>query len=166
MPHGSTKLTFPKMTQWHKKKLLNWVTCWTNRGSANYLKSTNVITFIPFWREPNNRKLAQILDHFLSSANQRRHNHAISDCLVPYLYDVRHYVGNGNWSNSRGDRGHSYGHYNDVIMGAMASRITSLTIVYSAVYSGSYQRKHRSSAPLAFVHGIHRDRWIPRTNGQ
>ena len=30
------------------KKLLNWVTCWTNRGSANYLKSTNVITFIPF----------------------------------------------------------------------------------------------------------------------
>ena len=27
-------------------------------------------------------------------------------------------------------------HYNDVIMGAMASQITSLTIVYSTVYSG------------------------------
>ena len=29
-----------------------------------------------------------------------------------------------------------YNHYRDVIMGAMASRITSLTIVYSAVHSG------------------------------
>ena len=47
-------------------------------------------------------------------------------------------------------------HYNDVIMGAMASRITSLTIVYSTVYSGAYQRKHQSSTSLAFVWGIHR----------
>ena len=47
-------------------------------------------------------------------------------------------------------------HYNDVIMGAMASQITSLTIVYSAVYSGTNQRKHQSSASLAFVRGIHR----------
>ena len=41
-------------------------------------------------------------------------------------------------------------------MGAMASQITSLTIVYSTVYSGTDQRKHRSSASLAFVRGIHR----------
>ena len=47
-------------------------------------------------------------------------------------------------------------HYNDVIMGAIASQITSLTIVYSAVYSGADQRKHKSSASLAFVRGIHR----------
>ena len=47
-------------------------------------------------------------------------------------------------------------HYSDVIMGAMASQITSLTIVYSTVYSGSDQRKHHSSASLAFVRGIHR----------
>ena len=51
-------------------------------------------------------------------------------------------------------------------MGAIASQITSLTIVYSIVYSDADQRKHQSSAPLAFVRGIHRDRWIPRTNGQ
>ena len=38
----------------------------------------------------------------------------------------------------------------------MASQITSLTIVYSNVYSGSDQRKHQSSASLAFVRGIHR----------
>ena len=52
----------------------------------------------------------------------------------------------------------SCGLYNDVIMSAMASQITSLTIVYSSVYSGADQRKHQSSASLAFVWGIH---WWP-----
>ena len=47
-------------------------------------------------------------------------------------------------------------HYNDVIMGAMASQITSLAIVCSNVYSGADQRKHQSSASLAFVGGNHR----------
>ena len=47
-------------------------------------------------------------------------------------------------------------HYCDVIMGAMASQITSLTIVYSTVYSGADQRKHQNSASLAFVRGINR----------
>ena len=47
-------------------------------------------------------------------------------------------------------------HYNDVVMGAIVSQITSLAIVYSAVYSGADQRKHQSSASLAFVRGIHR----------
>ena len=41
-------------------------------------------------------------------------------------------------------------------MGSIASQITSLTIVYSAVYSGADQRKHQSPASLAFVGGIHR----------
>ena len=47
-------------------------------------------------------------------------------------------------------------HYDDVIMGAMASQITSLTIAYSTVYSDADQRKHQSSASLAFVRGTHR----------
>ena len=47
-------------------------------------------------------------------------------------------------------------HYSDVIMGAMASQITSLTIVCSTVYSGADQRKYQGSASLAFVRGIHR----------
>ena len=47
-------------------------------------------------------------------------------------------------------------HYNDVIMGAIASQNTSLTIVYSTVYSDADQRKHQSSESLAFVWGIHR----------
>ena len=49
-------------------------------------------------------------------------------------------------------------HYNDVIMSAIASQITSLTIVYSTVYSDTDQRKLQSSASLAFVRGIHR--WL------
>ena len=47
-------------------------------------------------------------------------------------------------------------HYNDVMMSMIASQITSLTIVYSTVYSGADQRKHQSCASLAFVRGIHR----------
>ena len=41
-------------------------------------------------------------------------------------------------------------------MTTMASQITSLTSVYSTVYSGADQSKHQSSASLAFVWGIHR----------
>ena len=43
-------------------------------------------------------------------------------------------------------------HYSDAIMGAMASQITSLMIVYSI----ADQRKHQSPASLAFLRGIHR----------
>ena len=46
--------------------------------------------------------------------------------------------------------------YKDVIMGAIAPQITSLTIVYSTVYSDADQTKHQSSASLSFVRGIHR----------
>ena len=53
-------------------------------------------------------------------------------------------------------------HYIDVIMTTVASQITSLAVVYSIVYSGTDERKHQSSASLALVRGIHRDRWIPR----
>ena len=49
-----------------------------------------------------------------------------------------------------------YFHYDDVIMSAIASHITSLTIVYSTVYPGAVQSKHQSSASLAHVWGIHR----------
>ena len=41
-------------------------------------------------------------------------------------------------------------------MGGIASVITSLTLVYSIVYSDADQRKNQSSASLAFVRRIHR----------
>ena len=47
-------------------------------------------------------------------------------------------------------------HYSDVIMSAMASQITGVSIVCSTVYSGADQRKHQNSASLVFVRGIHR----------
>ena len=47
-------------------------------------------------------------------------------------------------------------HYDDVIMSAMASQITSPTIVYSTVYSRHRSKKHQSSASLAFMRGIQR----------
>ena len=50
----------------------------------------------------------------------------------------------------------AYSHYNDVIMSASASQITSIMSVYSTVYSGADQRKHQNSVSLAFVRGIHR----------
>ena len=45
-------------------------------------------------------------------------------------------------------------------MSLMASQITSLTIVYSNSYSDVDQRKHQSSASLAFVWEFTGDRWI------
>ena len=61
-----------------------------------------------------------------------------------------------NISSRDCDIWYSQWHYNDVIMGTITSQITSLTIVYSTVYSDADQRKRQSSASLAFVWGIHR----------
>ena len=41
-------------------------------------------------------------------------------------------------------------------MSTMASQITGVSIVYSAVCSGAHQRIYQSSASLAFVKGIYR----------
>ena len=50
------------------------------------------------------------------------------------------------------------GDYSDVIMSAVKSQITGVSIVYSTVCSGVDQRKHQGPASLAFVRGIHRSR--------
>ena len=49
---------------------------------------------------------------------------------------------------------HSTPLYSEAIMSAMASQITGVLIVYSTVCSGADQRKHQSSASVAFVRGI------------
>ena len=58
-----------------------------------------------------------------------------------------------SWYLRQNNCGSTLYHYGDIIMGTMASQITSLAIVYSTVYSGADQRKHQSSASLAFVWG-------------
>ena len=50
-------------------------------------------------------------------------------------------------------------------MGAMASQITGVSIVYSIVCSSADQRKHQSSASLAFVREFSGNRWIPPHKG-
>ena len=47
-------------------------------------------------------------------------------------------------------------HYNDVIIGTIASQITSLTIVFSTAYSDADLRKPQSFASLASVRGVPR----------
>ena len=56
-------------------------------------------------------------------------------------------------------------HYNAVIMTTMAFQITSLTVVYSTIYSDADQKNITAPRHLP-LWGNHRDRWIPRTKGQ
>ena len=57
-------------------------------------------------------------------------------------------------------------HYCDGIMGAMASQITSLTIVCSTIYSGADQRNIKAPRHWPFCGDFTGDRWIPRTKDQ
>ena len=61
-------------------------------------------------------------------------------------------------------KAHAY--CNGVIMGAMASKTTGLTILYSTVYSCADQRKHQTSRHWPLCGEFSGDRWIPCTNGQ
>ena len=57
-------------------------------------------------------------------------------------------------------------HYGNVIMGTIASQITSLTIVYSTVYSDADQRNIKAPRHWPLCGEFTENRWIPRTNGQ
>ena len=57
-------------------------------------------------------------------------------------------------------------HYDDVIMITMASQITSLTIVYSTVYSGTDEKNIKSPRHWPLWGEFTGDRWIARTKGQ
>ena len=51
---------------------------------------------------------------------------------------------------------HKLYHYSDVIMGRMVSKMTGVSIVYSMFVHARIKKTHQSSAPLAFVRGVHR----------
>ena len=77
-----------------------------------------------------------------------QHKYQLKTCCNTYHFS---HAGHSRWYM------HFYlSHCHDVTMGAMASQITSLTIIYSTVYSGADQRKHQISTSLAFVRGIRR----------
>ena len=75
-------------------------------------------------------------------------------CMNPYSSGLLHWY----WDNHMTDSTY----HGDVIMGTIASQITSRMIVYSTVYSDADQRKHQSAASLAFVRRIYRGpvNWI------
>ena len=57
-------------------------------------------------------------------------------------------------------------HYCDIIMGAMSSQITSLTSVYSTIYSSADQRNIKAPRRWPLCGECTGCRRIPRTNGQ
>ena len=81
------------------------------------------------------------------------HTECCADCWIVKIQELPDL-----WARKR------FWHYIDVMMSAIASQITSLMIVYSTVYPGAVQRKHPSSASLAFVRGIHR--WPVASNAE
>ena len=110
--------------------------------------------------------VSPILNHVYFAKIFKGENPSVYILLIPNLKQIRAHTLSMNPKQKRDDCWIDTVLYADVIMGPIASQITSLTIVYSIVYSDADQRKHQSSASLAFVWGIHRDRWIPRTKGQ
>ena len=84
---------------------------------------------------------AELRNHYLPGLLLRINIYIYRQCLISDLLHTPYQ--------------HSY-HYNYVIMTTISSQVTSLAIVYSTVYSDTDERKHQSSASLAFVRGIHR----------
>ena len=122
-----------------------------------YTKSTNVLKIKNNANSNLNRTLKQNSNITLSlccSISLRKTNAVKKLWNAIRAIRVWHKTYTGHLFN-RCNNGISI-HYNDVIMGVMASQITSLTIVDSTVDSGADQRKHQSSVWLAFVRGIHR----------
>ena len=68
------------------------------------------------------------------------------------------HVLNENWIRFSGSKWQcfSFGPCDGLMMSAMASQITGVSIVYSIVCSSTNQGKHQRSSSLAFVRGIHR----------
>ena len=126
----------------------------------------NNVRLLLQWRHMN-FMLSQIIDHSTVCSMKHQRSASLAFC-------VRESSGDQCLPSQRASdvvndsisQHYHESHYNDVIMTTIASQITSLAVVYSTVYSDPDQRKYQSSASLAFVWGIHRDRWIPRTKGQ
>ena len=130
------------------------------RGAVIYFDSIHICRYAPVI-ESWNRHIFRVTGHFCGWVNNREAGDlrryrahcdvtVMSQCRNMLQTSIRR-LGCWPWLLA----GFS-SHYCDVIMCAVASQITSLTIVYSTVYSDGDQRKHPSTASLAFVRGIHR----------
>ena len=59
----------------------------------------------------------------------------------------------------------TYRHYSDVIMGAMASQITGVSIVYSSPYSAQIKENIKAPRHWPLWEEFTGDRWVPLTKG-
>ena len=111
------------------------------------------------WRSLAGKGICIICFPLISCADTVIHPHAVSQCQVqpkavwtsPHIRGSKRRIRNLSHAQTT----FVTFHYTDVIMGTMASQITSLTIVYWTIYSGADPIKHQSSASLAFVWRIH-----------
>ena len=129
---------FPILVRWHL-----YIDS-APRGPFQYRYANLLVWEIPLWKE----------DDLITILTPQRGSPNLS--LTGELWNVC--INSVVWRNIISYQGYSVScfHYNDVIMGTIASQITSLTIVHSTVYSDADQRKHQSSTLLAFERGIHR----------
>ena len=84
----------------------------------------------------------------LSHRTNRNMYHSLRAWTVPAIYTAQHNMQHISKYMKR--------HHDDAIMSTMAYQVTGVSIVCSTVYSGADQRKHQSSASLAFVRVIRR----------
>ena len=59
-----------------------------------------------------------------------------------------------------------FAYYDDVVMGMIVYQITSLTVVYSTVYSDAHKKNIKAPRHWPLWGKFIGDPWIPRTNGQ
>ena len=135
--------------QWYRRRAChtNWPVC-TGHAASTLVRTIINSRFVARRSQPvENSGNCISAALILSGLNLWKKNKTI-------YYTIYHFVtlGIGKYKNISIPH-----HYIDVIMSAISSQITSLTIVHSIVYSDADQRKHQSSASLAIVRGIHRD---------
>ena len=153
----------PHKVQWRGALMFSlicaWTNSWVNNRDADDLRHHRAhygVTVMILRRDPDCPDTAEDMDKLSTRIHQELTTKSQSIKSESIFSDtVAHITSMATWW-----------HYCDVIMGSMASQITSLTLVYSTVHSGTDQRKHQSSPSLAFVRGINRRRWIPRAKGQ
>ena len=132
----------------------NYWKCWLESIGAVHVSADVTISL----RSTISHIDGSVQDCSISSANAME---ILQSCTKPPIYQIHLWSSHcphrdhevwGLWSDQAIFHFPMDYHYNEVIMGMMASQITSLT----SVYWGVDQRKHQSSASLAFVRGNHR----------
>ena len=110
-------------------------------------QAAEAYTSISLNRQANINPFNNSILFFFQISKSLHHSHILFPISVIFQYET-HPINKCSVS--------TVDHYCDAIMGTVASQITSLTIVYTTVYSDADQSKHQSSASPAFVWGIHR----------